>query len=530
LAVCGACKNKIDLMDVDIRVDPQGRIFLTNCPNCGSSVTLKNDEVAELLGVSPNDVKEIKRDFKGETVIKKGKFVDPESEEKNEGKEEKEDMNPEENEIVEQPAVDIEHPKVTSLGEKSPGEFLRDFLKDNVKTMPDKLIEYYAQLCDGNERPFTPWELESILRQLDIVSAKNLKMIMALYTVDYNKYIKERSLEIPVPPVQAQSPQNYQTPFIPQPYQNVPPPQQGYQNIQNNPYPPVPPTMNPYALTQPYPYQPSRQDDMNNPLVMMLLQRIQDLERRLENRAATNEGLSRAEVKEMIMDAFDRLAQRLENIGRSNHESEYEKLARTLLENIITGRVVTKDDFSRLIENLEDVISKVASSQGKSLEELKLELERLKLLKDMELKEKEIEERAESRKMLREAIEKSVSTIGEAIGRGMMSMVGGQPQEEMREYRITDWKIDESNRLVEMSCPECGSKMIAPLEASMIQCTNCGLRLQIEGVMKSTEQVETPKTAGSTEQKTEVKPEKSVSEESSKQNAESNKEQCEECD
>jgi len=528
LAVCGACKNEIDLMEVDIRVDPHGRIFLTNCPNCGSSVTLKNDEVAELLGVSPTDVKEIKRDFKGEVVIKKGKFVDPESEEKNEGKEEKKDMNPEENEIVEQPAADIEHPKVTSLGEKSPGEFLRDFLKENVKAMPDKLIEYYAQLCDGNERPFTPWELESILRQLDIVSAKSLKMIMALYTVDYNRYVKERSLEIPVPPVQAQSPQNYQTPFIPQPYQNVPPPQQqGYQNAQNNPYPPVPSTMNPYPWHHPYQYPFPQQNDGNNQMMMMLMQRIQDLERRLESRATTSEGISRAEVKEMIMDAFDRLAQRLENIGRNNHESEYEKLARTLLENIITGKVVTKDDLSRLIENLENAIGKMASSQGKSLEELKVELERLKLMKDMELREKELEERKQTRQMLREAIEKSVSTIGEAIGRGMMNMVGGHPQEEPKEYRITDWKIDESNKLVEMSCPECGSRMIAPLEASMIQCTNCGLKLQLEGIRTESAGSGVTSDRGSEDQRS---AEERNGEGGKEQTPKTDKEQCEECD
>lgn len=255
-------------------------------------------------------------------------------------------------------------------------------------------------------------------------------------------------------------------------------------SVSQNPTIPPPPHYNPYlhlynpSYNPSYSYPialstiPSQNPDLL-PTILQLFQKEQELaalKKEIEElKKGTKEDKYAEYIRELERERREELKQRISELekrleaGGLSKEDIKEIIDETFKEK---EEKVTKKDLERVVEMLS---KKIESRPLKSITPEQIELE--KINKEYEFKMAELLQKKEQARSIADSIKEGIGLLGKAFIRTLIEE-GGIEQHQAQTI--------ERKNLMELLCPACKSKIIAPIDAEKVICPSCNKIWKVE--------------------------------------------------
>jgi len=246
-------------------------------------------------------------------------------------------------------------------------------------------------------------------------------------------------------------------------------------------YPPYPYPYPYYPLTPPAP--PTPQQDA----LQKLIERIENLEKKLnekreeEEKKKEDESVERLkdEIKELRLrlagnEEVRRLAEQLKEKERRIEQLEKEREQRQILDRVES---MVQQHISSLKSEVASQISDLKSSIPKNLspeqflELRKIGVEEATKLRELDLREQELKAELERKKSFSEKVASFLDSFGDKIANAVAATV--TEEESGEKYETPAGTLQNQPGLMMMQCPSCGAPVVFPSIAKEISCPKC---------------------------------------------------------
>ena len=170
----------------------------------------------------------------------------------------------------------------------------------------------------------------------------------------------------------------------------------------------------------------------------------------------------------------------LSMLQNQHGSSKEDPLVGKLLEHILEKNSTRGEVTEQLLAQLLDELKKGHDSRSLDLDHLREMINLRSIEGELSLKQREFDDRRESRELMRSALNEGLTVVGSAIASTMMSRgSGGVLMNQANQQPVQTEMLQTADGSILMSCRACGKAIIAPPDATEIICPFCNAQFPV---------------------------------------------------
>ena len=170
----------------------------------------------------------------------------------------------------------------------------------------------------------------------------------------------------------------------------------------------------------------------------------------------------------------------LSMLQNQHGSSKEDPLVGKLLEHILEKNSTRGEVTEQLLAQLLDELKKGHDSRSLDLDHLREMINLRSIEGELSLKQREFDDRRESRELMRSALNEGLTVVGSAIASTMMSRgSGGVLMNQANQQPVQAEMLQTADGSILMSCRACGKAIIAPPDATEIICPFCNAQFPV---------------------------------------------------